>query len=113
MEPSTLPGAPNYESINNGDFPSERWFIIPNEESKKYLRDSGVFETIPESYRPVLENWKRSNQFHPVISQRRNRKRIIAKHNRLHVKACSDEQRFASLLVRNRWPKETAMPIFA
>jgi hypothetical protein len=58
VESSTLPGAPNYESINNGDFPSERWFIVPNEMSKRYLRDSGVFEKIPENYRPVLEDWK-------------------------------------------------------
>lgn len=58
IESSTLPGAPNYESIGNGDFPSERWFIIPNETSKKFLCDSGVFEKIPENYRPVLEDWK-------------------------------------------------------
>ena len=58
IESSTLPGAPNYESINNGDCPSERWFLSPNEESKKYLRDSGIFEKIPVNHRPVLEDWK-------------------------------------------------------
>jgi len=52
-----MPGAPNYESVKNGDFPSERWFFEPNEQSKKYLRESGVFETIPDDFRPVVENW--------------------------------------------------------
>jgi hypothetical protein len=58
VESSTLPGAPNYESIENGDCPSERWFLIPSETSKRYLVSSGVFEKIPENYRPVLEDWK-------------------------------------------------------
>lgn len=58
VESSTLPGAPNYESIDDGDFPSKRWFIVPNETSKRYLQESGVFEKIPENYRPVLEDWK-------------------------------------------------------
>jgi hypothetical protein len=57
---SIMPGAPNYESVQEGDFPSERWFFEPNEQSKKYLRESGVFETIPEDFRPVIENWKDS-----------------------------------------------------
>lgn len=53
-----MPGAPNYESVKDGDFPSDRWFFEPDEQSKKYLRESGVFETIPEDFRPVVENWK-------------------------------------------------------
>ncbi len=55
---SILPGAPNYESVKDGDVPSERWFFYPNESSVKYLRESGVFETIPENYRPIIEDWK-------------------------------------------------------
>lgn len=55
---SVMPGAPNYESVKDGDFPSERWFFEPNEQSKKYLREGGVFETIPEDFRPVVEDWK-------------------------------------------------------
>lgn len=58
LDHSILPGAPNYESISNGDCPSERWFFEPNEQSKKYLRESGVFETIPDGFRPVVEDWK-------------------------------------------------------
>lgn len=55
---SIMPGAPNYEDVNNGDCPSERWFFEPNEQSKKYLRESGVFETIPDDFRPDAEDWK-------------------------------------------------------
>lgn len=55
---STMPGAPNYEDLNNGDSPSERWFLEPDNQSKKFLRESGVFETIPEEFRPVIEDWK-------------------------------------------------------
>lgn len=86
VESSTLPGAPNYESINNGDFPSERWFIISNEESKKCLRDSGVFETIPENYRPILEDWKdrinsiqlsASDEIEKEFAKRRNQELIL------------------------------------
>lgn len=57
LDHSVLPGAPNYESIKEGDVPSERWFIYPNESSMEYLRESGVFETIPENYRPI-DDWK-------------------------------------------------------
>lgn len=53
-----VPGAPNYEDVNNGDFPSERWFFKPNAQSKKYLRESGVFEAIPDDFRPDQEDWK-------------------------------------------------------
>ena len=55
---SCMPGVPNYEDVNNGDYPSQRWFIKPNEQSQKYLRESGVFETIPDEFRPVIDDWK-------------------------------------------------------
>lgn len=58
VEHSVLPGAPNYESIREGDVASERWFLIPSESSVKYLCQSGVFETIPDDYRPVINDWK-------------------------------------------------------
>jgi len=86
VESSTLPGAPNYESINNGDFPSERWFIVPNEASRKYLSDSGVFEKIPENYRPVLEEWKdhidsiqvsASGELENEFAKRRNQELVL------------------------------------
>ena len=53
-----MPGAPNYESVDEGDFPSERWFFEPNEDSRKYLQESGVFERIPDDFRPVIEDWR-------------------------------------------------------
>jgi hypothetical protein len=58
VEHCVMPGAPNYESVKDGDCPSERWFFEPNNQSKKYLRESGVFESIPGDFRPVIENWK-------------------------------------------------------
>lgn len=57
LDHSVLPGAPNYESIKDGDVPSERWFIYLNEASMTYLREGGVHETIPESDRPI-DDWK-------------------------------------------------------
>jgi hypothetical protein len=55
---SVMPGAPNYESVADGDFPSERWFLEPDDQSMKYLRESGIFEVIPEDFRPINEDWK-------------------------------------------------------